>query len=95
MSTILCIPPSYFFFLFNLSWAPFTQDTEGSEWKESELPSDAEAVSLKDLAYGSDYQLEVKAVNANGSSLPAKFNFTIAEQPGMTTFYYIIFSECI
>ncbi|XP_037532353.1 neural cell adhesion molecule 1 [Nematolebias whitei] len=59
----------------------YKQDTEGSKWKESELPSDAEAVSLKDLAYGSDYQLEVKAVNANGSSLPAKFNFTIAEQP--------------
>ncbi|XP_017265335.1 neural cell adhesion molecule 1 isoform X2 [Kryptolebias marmoratus] len=59
----------------------YKQETEGSEWKESELPSDADAVSLKDLAYGSDYQLEVKAVNANGSSLPAVFNFTIAEQP--------------
>ncbi|XP_013858803.1 neural cell adhesion molecule 1 isoform X2 [Austrofundulus limnaeus] len=58
----------------------YKQDTEGSEWKENELPSDADAVSLKDLVYGSDYKLEVKAVNANGSSLPFKFNFTIAEQ---------------
>lgn len=75
------------------SWAPFNQDTEGSEWKESELPSDADAVSLKDLVYGSDYQLEVKAVNSNGSSLPAKFNFTIAEQSGKVPFYYISFTE--
>lgn len=75
------------------SRAPFDQETEGSEWKERELPSDADAVSLKDLVYGSDYKLEVKAVNANGSSLPAKFNFTIAEQSGMVHFFYNSFTE--
>ncbi|XP_032442000.1 neural cell adhesion molecule 1-like [Xiphophorus hellerii] len=38
-------------------------------------------VHLKDLSFGSDYHLEVRAVNSNGSSVPATFNFTIAEQP--------------
>ncbi|KAM9309741.1 neural cell adhesion molecule 1 [Pholidichthys leucotaenia] len=54
----------------------YRQDREGTEWKEMQLPPDGDTVSLKDLAYGSDYQLEVTAVNANGSSLPAAFNFT-------------------
>ncbi|XP_070407830.1 neural cell adhesion molecule 1-like [Nothobranchius furzeri] len=57
------------------------QDTEQSMWKEDELSSDADSVTLKELAFGSDYQLEISAVNANGSSIPATYNFTIAEQP--------------
>ncbi|GAA6224424.1 neural cell adhesion molecule 1-like isoform X2 [Lates japonicus] len=59
----------------------YRQDTEGAEWIEMQLSSDAASISLKDLSFGSDYQLEVTAVNANGSSIPATFNFTIAEQP--------------
>lgn len=59
----------------------YKQDTEDSEWEKTELPSDAKSVILKDLAFGSDYHLEVTAVNSNGSSIPATFNFTIAEQP--------------
>ncbi|XP_018539772.1 neural cell adhesion molecule 1 [Lates calcarifer] len=59
----------------------YRQDTEGAEWIEMQLSSDAASISLKDLSIGSDYQLEVTAVNANGSSIPATFNFTIAEQP--------------
>ncbi|XP_074510904.1 neural cell adhesion molecule 1 isoform X3 [Sebastes fasciatus] len=59
----------------------YKQEKEGTEWKDMQLPSGAEAVSLLDLSYGSDYSLEVAAVNANGSSVSAKFNFTIAEQP--------------
>ncbi|XP_014826357.1 PREDICTED: neural cell adhesion molecule 1-like isoform X1 [Poecilia mexicana] len=59
----------------------YEQDTEESERKTLRLPSDANIVSLKDLSFGSDYHLEVRAVNANGSSIPAMFNFTIAEQP--------------
>ncbi|XP_014879595.1 neural cell adhesion molecule 1-like isoform X1 [Poecilia latipinna] len=59
----------------------YEQDTEESERKTLRLPSDANTVSLKDLSFGSDYHLEVRAVNANGSSIPAMFNFTIAEQP--------------
>ncbi|XP_038567932.1 neural cell adhesion molecule 1 [Micropterus salmoides] len=59
----------------------YRQDKEGTEWKEMQLSSNADSVSLQDLSFGSDYQLEVTAVNANGSSLPAMFNFTIADPP--------------
>lgn len=59
----------------------YRQDKEETDWKEMQLPSNADSVSLKDLAFGSDYQLEVTAVNTNGSSFPATFNFTIAAQP--------------
>lgn len=53
-----------------------------SEWVEMELPSDADSINLKDLTFGSGYQLEIMAINANGSSMPATLNFTIAELPG-------------
>ncbi|XP_039974592.1 neural cell adhesion molecule 1 [Xiphias gladius] len=59
----------------------YREDTKGADWKEMQLSSDADSVSLKDLSFGSDYLLEVTAVNVNGSSIPATFNFTIAEQP--------------
>ncbi|XP_058503997.1 neural cell adhesion molecule 1 [Solea solea] len=59
----------------------YRQDKEGAEWKEMKLSSEANTVSLEDLSFGSDYQMEVMAVNANGSSIPAKMNFTIAEKP--------------
>lgn len=58
------------------------QDEEGAEWKEMQLPPDSQSISIQDLSFGSDYQIEVTAVNANGSSLPSRFNFTIGEQPG-------------
>ncbi|XP_068999390.1 neural cell adhesion molecule 1 [Embiotoca jacksoni] len=57
----------------------YRQDTE-EQWKEMQLPPTVDSVSLKDLSFGSDYQLEVTAINANGSSIPATFNFTIAEK---------------
>ncbi|XP_040901146.1 neural cell adhesion molecule 1 [Toxotes jaculatrix] len=59
----------------------YRKNTEGAEWKEIELSPDADSVSLQDLSFGSHYQLEVTAINANGSSTPATFNFTTAEQP--------------
>lgn len=59
----------------------YRQDKEGTEWKEMQLPSNADSVSLQDLSYGSDYQLQVLSVNPNGSSIPAMFNFSIADQP--------------
>ncbi|XP_051813335.1 neural cell adhesion molecule 1 [Acanthochromis polyacanthus] len=59
----------------------YRQDKDQTEWKEMQLPSNADSVPLKDLPFGSDYQLEVTAINNNGSSFPATFNFTIAEQP--------------
>ncbi|KAI9520297.1 hypothetical protein NQZ68_018604 [Dissostichus eleginoides] len=59
----------------------YRKDKEETEWKEKQLLRGADSVTLRDLSYGSDYELEVIAVNTNGSSLPARFNFTIAEQP--------------
>ncbi|KAM9352827.1 neural cell adhesion molecule 1 [Symphorus nematophorus] len=59
----------------------YRQNKEGTEWKEIQLPSDTDSISLKDLSFGSEYQLEVTAVNAKGSSIPAMFNFTIGEEP--------------
>lgn len=59
------------------------QDKEGAEWKEMQLSPDAASLSLQDLSFGSGYQMEVTAVNANGSSIPSTFNFTIGEEPGM------------
>ena len=60
-----------------------SQDKEGAEWKEMQLSPSTDSIALKELSFGSGYQLEVIAVNANGSSLPSMFNFTIGEQPGM------------
>lgn len=77
-----------------------SQDKEGTEWKETQLSPDADSISLQDLSFGSGYQLEVTAVNANGSSIPATFNFTIAEQPGMwppapyTIHFSLLAREC-
>lgn len=62
--------------------ALFNQDTEEAQWKDMQLPANADSVTLKDLSYGSNYQLEVTAVNSNGSSIPTKFSFSIADQPG-------------
>ncbi|XP_012714585.2 neural cell adhesion molecule 1 isoform X1 [Fundulus heteroclitus] len=59
----------------------YKQDTDESEWQSMQLPPEAKSVDLKDLAYGSGYHLEVAAVNSNGSSISATFNFTVAEQP--------------
>ncbi|CAJ1062054.1 neural cell adhesion molecule 1 [Xyrichtys novacula] len=59
----------------------YKQDKEGLEWKEMQLPSSSDSISLEGLSYGSNYQLEVTAVNANGSSTPTTFNFTVGPQP--------------
>ncbi|XP_074539291.1 neural cell adhesion molecule 1 [Halichoeres trimaculatus] len=59
----------------------YKQDKDGAEWKEKQLPSNSNSISLQDLSYSSKYELEVTAVNANGSSIPTLFNFTIAPQP--------------
>lgn len=58
------------------------QDKEGTEWTKLQLSSETDTVFLRNLAFSSDYHLEITAVNANGSSVPATFNFTTAEQPG-------------
>ncbi|KAK7887112.1 hypothetical protein WMY93_026733 [Mugilogobius chulae] len=59
----------------------YKQNTEAAEWKKIQLSKSADSVFLQNLSFGSDYDLELTAVNANGSSVPARFNFTIAELP--------------
>ncbi|KAK5862658.1 hypothetical protein PBY51_018028 [Eleginops maclovinus] len=59
----------------------YRKDKEETQWKQKQMLPDADSVTLRDLSYGADYELQVVAVNANGSSLPAMFNFTVAEQP--------------
>ncbi|XP_065813936.1 neural cell adhesion molecule 1 [Labrus bergylta] len=59
----------------------YKQDKEGTEWKEMQLSSGADSISLQGLSFISAYQLEVTAINANGSSIPAVFNFTTGAQP--------------
>ncbi|KAF7651225.1 hypothetical protein LDENG_00113900 [Lucifuga dentata] len=59
----------------------YSQAKEGAEWKEKQLSSDADVLHLAELSFGTDYQLEVMAVNINGSSIPTLLNFTIPQQP--------------
>lgn len=59
------------------------QEKEGAEWTEMHLSPKTVSLVLQNLSFGTDYQVEVSAVNANGSSIPATFNFTVGEQPGM------------
>ncbi|XP_049585296.1 neural cell adhesion molecule 1 isoform X2 [Syngnathus scovelli] len=59
----------------------YREDNDKAEWKEKRLSADVKSVGLTELAFGSDYQLEIVSVNANGSSVPATFNFTTAAKP--------------
>ncbi|XP_051577651.1 neural cell adhesion molecule 2-like isoform X2 [Myxocyprinus asiaticus] len=52
---------------------------ENEEWKENELPGNSSKIHLHGLQYNSDYQMEVFAVNHNGSSSPDKVNFTVPQ----------------
>ncbi|CAL8248488.1 unnamed protein product [Lota lota] len=63
----------------------YRQEKEGAKWKEEQRPADTSIISLSDLSFGEDYRMEVMAVNANGSSSPAKLSFTAPKQAaGMT-----------
>ncbi|KAE8288506.1 Hemicentin-1 [Larimichthys crocea] len=59
----------------------YKEHKEGAEWKKVQLSSNAGSIYLENLAFGSSYQLEVRAINANGSSIPATLNFTTGERP--------------
>ncbi|KAM9805791.1 neural cell adhesion molecule 1 isoform 1-T1 [Syngnathus typhle] len=59
----------------------YREDNDRAEWKEKRLSADVNSVGLTGLTFGSDYQLEIVSVNANGSSVPATFNFTTAAKP--------------
>eukprot|EP00066_Takifugu_rubripes_P014431 XP_011603697.1 PREDICTED: neural cell adhesion molecule 1-like [Takifugu rubripes] len=63
----------------------YRKDEDDAKWKEMQLSPTSDSISLQDLAFGSRYEVEVTAVNANGSSVPGTFNFTIGEEPKSMT----------
>ncbi|XP_026139283.1 neural cell adhesion molecule 1-like isoform X1 [Carassius auratus] len=52
---------------------------ENEEWIEKEIPGNSSEIQLNNLQYDADYQMEVNAVNQNGSSSTAKMNFTVPQ----------------
>uniref|UniRef100_A0A8C1QW15 Neural cell adhesion molecule 3 n=1 Tax=Cyprinus carpio TaxID=7962 RepID=A0A8C1QW15_CYPCA len=52
---------------------------ENEEWTEKEFPGNSSKIQLNNLQYDADYQMEVYAVNHNGSSSSAKINFTVPQ----------------
>ncbi|XP_056618395.1 neural cell adhesion molecule 2 isoform X2 [Triplophysa dalaica] len=52
---------------------------ENEDWTEKQIPGNLSQIHLHNLKYNSDYQMEVFAVNHNGSSSSAHVNFTIPQ----------------
>ncbi|XP_051721039.1 neural cell adhesion molecule 1-like isoform X2 [Ctenopharyngodon idella] len=52
---------------------------ENDEWAENKFPGNSSRIQLNGLQYNAEYQMEVYAVNRNGSSSPAKINFTVPQ----------------
>ncbi|XP_016313893.1 neural cell adhesion molecule 1-like isoform X2 [Sinocyclocheilus anshuiensis] len=52
---------------------------ENEEWTEKEIPGNSSKIQLNNLEYDANYQMEVYAVNHNGSSNAAKINFTVPQ----------------
>ncbi|XP_039506733.1 neural cell adhesion molecule 1 [Pimephales promelas] len=52
---------------------------ENEEWTEKKIPGNSSRIQLNDLQYNAEYQMEVYAVNHNGSSSTAKINFTVPQ----------------
>ncbi|XP_077070839.1 neural cell adhesion molecule 1 isoform X3 [Siphateles boraxobius] len=52
---------------------------ENEEWTEKEIPGNSSRIQLNDLQYNAEYQMEVYAVNHNGSSSSAKINFNVPQ----------------
>ncbi|XP_036414025.1 neural cell adhesion molecule 1-like isoform X2 [Colossoma macropomum] len=57
----------------------YRMNKEGENWIEKQMPANSTKIQLQNLQYNSDYQMEVSAFNINGSSIPAKLNFTIPQ----------------
>ncbi|XP_036394848.1 neural cell adhesion molecule 1 isoform X2 [Megalops cyprinoides] len=55
----------------------YRPDQDGKDWQEMQLLSNATALQLSNLQHSTSYQLQVMAVNANGTSRPAQLNFTM------------------
>nr|XP_055067116.1 neural cell adhesion molecule 1 isoform X1 [Misgurnus anguillicaudatus] len=58
---------------------------ENEEWTENQIPGNESEIYLDNLQYNADYQMEVFAVNHNGSSSPANVNFTIPQPVSQTS----------
>ncbi|XP_050987667.1 neural cell adhesion molecule 1 isoform X1 [Labeo rohita] len=52
---------------------------ENEEWTKKEIPGNSTQIKLNNLQYNANYQMEVYAVNRNGSSSTAKVNFTVPQ----------------
>uniref|UniRef100_A0A672SX24 Neural cell adhesion molecule 1-B-like n=1 Tax=Sinocyclocheilus grahami TaxID=75366 RepID=A0A672SX24_SINGR len=59
----------------------YKENNENEEWTEKEIPGNSSKIQLNNLQYNANYQMEVYAVNHNGTSSTAKINFTVP-QPG-------------
>ncbi|XP_016339037.1 neural cell adhesion molecule 1-like isoform X2 [Sinocyclocheilus anshuiensis] len=57
----------------------YKENNENEEWTEKEIPGNSSKIQLNNLQYNANYQMEVYAVNHNGSSSTAKINFTVPQ----------------
>ncbi|XP_042629056.1 neural cell adhesion molecule 1-A-like isoform X2 [Cyprinus carpio] len=57
----------------------YKENNENEEWTKKEIPGNSRKIQLNDLQYNANYQMEVYAVNHNGSSSTSKVNFTIPQ----------------
>ncbi|KAK1806712.1 hypothetical protein P4O66_005212, partial [Electrophorus voltai] len=57
----------------------YKMDKEGEDWREKHIPANSTQVHLPQLQQGTNYLIEVLAVNSNGFSSPAKLNFSMPQ----------------
>ncbi|XP_016095744.1 neural cell adhesion molecule 1-B [Sinocyclocheilus grahami] len=57
----------------------YKENNENEEWTEKEIPGNSSKIQLNNLQYNANYQMEVYAVNHNGTSSTAKINFTVPQ----------------
>ncbi|KAI7806321.1 putative neural cell adhesion molecule 1-like [Triplophysa rosa] len=57
----------------------YKMNKENEDWTEKQMPGNLSKIHLHNLQYNSDYQMEVFAVNHNGSSSSTHVNFTIPQ----------------
>ncbi|XP_026083386.1 neural cell adhesion molecule 1-like isoform X2 [Carassius auratus] len=57
----------------------YKENHEKEEWTKKEIPGNSTKIHLKNLQYNANYQMEVSAVNHNGSSRTSTVNFTVPQ----------------
>ncbi|KAJ8332876.1 hypothetical protein SKAU_G00417720 [Synaphobranchus kaupii] len=62
----------------------YRSDLKHEDWKQMHLPANATGIHLAGLQYNVSYHLEIMAVNSNGSSGPAYFNFGVPQATAVT-----------